>query len=112
MTKLHHQEVQKTTRAWHDRNLRKKQSSIRDLVLLYDSKIKGKPRKMDIAQLGPYVIEHVRKNREMKLGTLQWNLLHKAANGSNLKRYHTLKKIKKAMVKTHLVPLSESFPKN
>ena len=41
---LHHQEAQKQQqKAWHDRNIKTKNIAVGDLVLLYDSKVKGKP---------------------------------------------------------------------
>ena len=62
---IHHQEVQKKQQKdWHDRNLRSKNISLGDLVLLYDSRIKGKPRKLEIACLGPYILEELNINGE------------------------------------------------
>ena len=44
---LQHQESQKQQqKAWHDKNIKSKNISVSDLVLLYDSRIKGKPRKL------------------------------------------------------------------
>ena len=41
---LHHQEAQKQQqKSWHDRNIKTKNIAVGDLVLLYDSKVKGKP---------------------------------------------------------------------
>jgi hypothetical protein len=45
---IQHQEAQKQQqKAWHNRNIKSKNISIGDLVLLYDSRIKGKPRKLE-----------------------------------------------------------------
>lgn len=45
---IQHQQVQKQQqKSWHDRNIRSKNIYVRDLVLLYDNKIKGKPRKLE-----------------------------------------------------------------
>ena len=42
---IHHQEVQKQQKkAWNDKNIRTKNISTGDLVLVYDNKFKGKPR--------------------------------------------------------------------
>ena len=58
LNSIHHQEVQKQQqKIWHDRNLRSKNISLGDLVLLYDSRIKGKPRKLETIWLGPYIVE-------------------------------------------------------
>ena len=43
---IQHQEAQKQQqKAWPDKNIKTKNISIGDLVLLYDNRIKGKPRK-------------------------------------------------------------------
>lgn len=48
LTTIHHKEVQKQhQKEWHDRNIWRKDISIGDPVLLYDSRIKYKPRKLD-----------------------------------------------------------------
>ena len=45
---LQHQESQKQhQKAWHDRNIKSKNILVSDLVLLYHSRIKGKPRKLE-----------------------------------------------------------------
>jgi hypothetical protein len=45
---INHQEVQKQQqKAWYDRHIKKKDIKDGDLVLLYDSRIKGKPRKLE-----------------------------------------------------------------
>jgi hypothetical protein len=44
MLSQQHQEVQKhQQKSWHNRHLKKKDMKTRDLVLMYDSRIKGKP---------------------------------------------------------------------
>jgi len=44
---IHHQEIQKQKqKEWHDRNIKAKYISLGDLVLLYDSKIKDKLKKL------------------------------------------------------------------
>ena len=60
---LQHQEAQKQKqKAWHDINIKSKNISVSDLILLYDSKIKGKPRKLETAWMGPYIIEDLNSN--------------------------------------------------
>jgi hypothetical protein len=55
-----HQETQKNQqKSWHDRHLKKKDINDGDLVLLYDSQVKGKSRKLETAWLGPYVVEDI-----------------------------------------------------
>ena len=60
---IHHQEAQKQQQKdCHDRNIKRKNISVGDLVLLYDSKIKGKPRKLETRWMGPYIIEDLNTN--------------------------------------------------
>ena len=60
LIEIHHQEVQKQQqKVWHDRHLKKKDIKEGDLVLLYDSCIKGKPMKLETTWLGPYVVEDI-----------------------------------------------------
>ena len=54
---IQHQEAQKQQqKSWHDKNIKTKNISIGDLVLLYDSKIKGKPHKLETTWIGPHII--------------------------------------------------------
>ena len=60
---IHHQEAQKQQqKAWHDRNIKSKNTVVSDLVLLYDNKIKGKPCKLGTSWMGPYIIEDLNTN--------------------------------------------------
>ena len=60
---LQHQKSQKQQqKAWHDRNIKSKNISFSDLVLLYDSRIKGKPHNLETAWMGPYIIEDLNSN--------------------------------------------------
>ena len=44
---LQHQEIQKQQqKAWHDRNIKNKNLSVGDLALLYNSRVKGKPKNL------------------------------------------------------------------
>ena len=71
-TAIYHQEVQKQQqKAWHDWNLKKKNISTGDTVLLYDSKIKGKPKKLCTTWMGPYLVEEINVNESVRLKTLQ-----------------------------------------
>ena len=71
MNSTHHQEVQKKQQKdWHDINLRNKNISIDDLVLLYDNKIKRKPRKLETYWFGPYIVEELNTNGSVRLKTL------------------------------------------
>jgi hypothetical protein len=85
-----HQEIQKSQqKSWHDQHLRKKDINNGDLVLLYDSQLKGKPRKLETTWLGPYVVEDIRPTGVVQLKTLQGNPFKKLVNGAHLKRYRT-----------------------
>ena len=60
---LQHQEIQKQQqKAWHDRNIKNKNLSIGDLALLYNSRGKGKPKKLHTEWMGPYVVEEIHAN--------------------------------------------------
>ena len=60
---IQHQEAHKQQqKAWHDKNIKTKKISVKDLVLLYDSKIKGKPHKLETTWMGPYIIEDLNSN--------------------------------------------------
>ena len=60
---IQHQESQKQQqKAWLHRNIKSKNISIGDLVLLYDTRIKGKPCKLETAWMGPYIIEDLNSN--------------------------------------------------
>ena len=60
---LQHQEAQKQQqKSWHDRNIKLKNISVDDLLLLYDSKIKGKHCKLETTWMGPYIIEDLNSN--------------------------------------------------
>jgi len=62
-----------------------KNISVGDVVLLYDNRIKGKPYKIEIAWLGPYIIEYLNTNGSIWLKTLQGHVFPKVVNGSQLK---------------------------
>ena len=45
---MQHQEIQKQQqKAWHDRNIKSQNLSVGDLALLYNSRVKGKPKKLN-----------------------------------------------------------------
>ena len=82
-TAIYHQQVQKQQqKAWHDRNLRKKNISIDDMALLYDSRVKGKPKKLHTAWMGPYIVEEINANDSKRLKTLQGRVFAKVVNGA------------------------------
>ena len=85
---IQHQEIQKQQqKAWHDRNIKNKNLSIGDLALLYNSRVKGKPKKLHIEWMGPYVVEEIHPNGSVRLKTLQGLVFRKLVNGARLKRY-------------------------
>lgn len=86
---LQHREAQKQQqKAWHDRNIKSKNISVGDLVLLYDSRIKGKPHKLETAWMGPYIIEDLNFNGSVRLKTLQGHVFPKVINRAQLKCYY------------------------
>jgi hypothetical protein len=86
---MHHQEVQKKHhKGWHDRHIKKKDIKNRYLVLMYDSRIKGKPRKLETTWLGSYVVEDIRPTGAVQLRTLLGHPFKKFINGAHLKKYH------------------------
>ena len=66
-----------------------KNISLGDLVLLYDSRIKGKPKKLETSWLGHYIVEELIANGLVILRTLQGQVFKEVVNGARLKRYHT-----------------------
>ena len=89
-TAIYHQAVQKQQqKAWHDRNLKNKDISPGDTVLLYDSQVTGKPKKLHTAWLGPYLVEAIHTNGSVRLTMLQGRPFKKVVNGARLKRYYT-----------------------
>ena len=44
---IQHQEIQKQQqKAWHGRNIKNKNLSVGNIALLYNSRVKGKPKKL------------------------------------------------------------------
>ena len=85
---IQHQEIQKQQqKAWHDRNIKNKNLSVGDLALLYNSRVKGKPKKLHTEWMGPYVVEEIHPNGSVRLKTLQGLVFRKLVNGARLKRY-------------------------
>ena len=86
---IQHQEAHKQQqKAWHDRNIKTKNISVGDLVLLYDNRNKGKPHKLETTWMGPYIIEDLNSNGSVRLKTVQGQVFLKVVNGARLKRYH------------------------
>ena len=55
---IQHQEIQKQQqKAWHDRNIKNKNFSVGDIALLYNSRVKGKPKKLHIEWMGPFFLK-------------------------------------------------------
>ena len=85
---IQHQEIQKQQqKAWHDRNIKNKNLSIGDLALLCNSRVKGKPKKIHIEWMGPYVVEEIHANESVQLKMLQGIVFQKLVNGARLKQY-------------------------
>jgi hypothetical protein len=71
---------------WHERHLKERDIKEGDIVLLYDSDIKGKPRKLETTWLGPYVVEDIRLTGAVQLRTSLRNPFKKFINGAHLKK--------------------------
>lgn len=56
---------------------------------MYDSRIKDKPRKLETAWLGPYLIEDIKTNAIVQIKALQGKLWKKVVNGARPKKYHS-----------------------
>ena len=72
MITMQYQEIQKQQqKTWHDQNIKNKNLSIGDLALLYNSQVKGKPKKLHTKWLGPYIVEEINANGSGRLEILQ-----------------------------------------
>ena len=58
-----------------------------DLDLLYNSRVKGKPKKLHIEWMGPYAVKEIHTNGSVRLRMLQGILFQKLITGARLKRY-------------------------
>ena len=81
------QVVKDRQKAWHDRHIKQKQFAIGDLVLLYNSKFIKHPGKLQMHQLGPYVVQSIRSGSAVQLQQLDGAMFLKLINGSHLKHY-------------------------
>ena len=80
---LQHQEIHKQQQnAWHDRNIKNKNLSVRDLALLYNSRVKWKPKKLHTECMGLYVVKEIHANKSVRLKTLQGIVFQKLVNGA------------------------------
>ena len=85
---LQHQKIHKQQqKAWHDRNIKNKNLSVGYLALLYNSRVKRKPKKLHTEWMGPYVVEEIHANGSVWLRMLQGIVFRKLVNGARLKRY-------------------------
>ena len=85
---IQHQKIHKQQqKAWHDHNIKNKNLSVGDLALLYNSRVKGKPKKLHTEWMGPYVVEEIHPNGSVRLKMLQGLVFQKLVNGARLKRY-------------------------
>ena len=74
-------------KAWHDRHIKNKQFSQGDLVLLYESKFMKHPGKLQMHQLGPYLVQSITSGVVVPLQKLDSVVLLKLVNGNHLKPY-------------------------
>ena len=85
---MQHQEIQKQQqKAWHDHNIKNKNLAVGDFALLYNSWIKGKPKKLHTEWMGPYIVEEIHPNGSIRLRMIQGLVFQKLVNGAQLKRY-------------------------
>ena len=83
---MQHQEIQKQQqKAWHDRNIKNKNLAVDDFALLYNSWIKGKPKKLHTEWMRPYIVEEIHPNGSVRLRTVQGLVFRKLVNGAWLK---------------------------
>ena len=66
-------------------------------MLLYNSQVKGKPKKLHTEWMGPYIIEEINANGSVPLRTLQGRVLQKLINGARLKWYQNWRKEEKTV---------------
>ena len=80
---LQHQEIKKQQhKAWHDCNIKNKNLSVGDFTLLYNSRVKVKPKKLHTEWMGPYIVEEIHANRSIRLRPLQGLIFRKLVNGA------------------------------
>lgn len=78
---LQQQEVSKNQQeAWHDRKLKTKILKVGDLAFLYEIWTKDKPRKLEIAWLGPFVVEDIYPSWDVQPKTSQGNIFKSLVN--------------------------------
>ena len=53
-----------------------------DLALLYNNRVKGKPKKLHTKWMGPYVVEEIHTNGSVRLRTLQGIVFRKLVNSA------------------------------
>ena len=83
-----HQQVAKDQqKASHDCHIKKKQFVIGDLVLLYDSKFIKHPCKLQVHQLGLYLVHSITSGGAVQLQQLDGAVLATLVNGSRLNPY-------------------------
>ena len=68
--------------------------SVGDLALLYNSRVKGKPKKLHIEWMGPYIVEEIHTNGLVRLRMLQGIVFRKLVNGA-YKAVQKLNQLKK-----------------
>ena len=85
---MQYQEIQKKQqKSWHDRNIKNKYLSVGNFVLLYNSRVKGKPKKLHTEWMGPYIVEETNTYRLVRLKIVQGNVFQKLVNRAQLKQY-------------------------
>ena len=83
----HSKLIQKQRKKWHDSHIINKQFQVGDWALLYDSRFKDMPSKLQTRWLGPYEINHVFDNGSVQLITIDPVPFKLLVNGHRLKLY-------------------------
>ena len=96
IARFHQQVAKDRQKAWHDRHIKKKLFAEGDLVLLCDNKFIKHPGKLQMHQLGPYLVHSITSSSAVHLQQLDGVVLLMLVNGSRLKPYRTRPKLRTA----------------
>jgi hypothetical protein len=80
--------VQNQRRKWHDKFIKKKHLQPGDWALLFDSRFKTFKGKITTHWLGPYEVDTIYDNGDVKIKTIDDGQVSFVVNGHRLKFYH------------------------
>ncbi|XP_043808350.1 uncharacterized protein LOC122722229 [Manihot esculenta] len=75
------------TKAFHDKHISRKQFQIGDKVLLFDSRFKLFPEKLQSRWIGPFLVEHIYPHGAVDIRSPETGKIFKV-NGYCLKQFH------------------------